>query len=91
MRDEYDARIWNDHHQAYAASLARESEKTNDSQTFRSKPMNHYFDFRVQILSILAAISLSSLAVLGTVGPIDAATPVDAQTADAGIAQGRTA
>jgi hypothetical protein len=84
MRDEYDARFWNDHHRAFVATVSGWAQRHEDRQAFRRKTMTHIHDFRLHLLAALAAISVSSLTILGTIGPIDTAAPAVGQTAEAG-------
>lgn len=83
MRDEFDARLWNDNHAEFAAGLDRAASQL--AHSFRRSTMT---GLRSRLTAALGAIAISSVFVLGTIGPIDAgAAPalVDASTAPAAL------
>lgn len=53
--------------------------------------MTQLHDIRLQVLAALAALSVSSLAILGTVGPIDATASATATDAPAGVSDRQAA
>jgi hypothetical protein len=85
MRDEFDARFWADHHHAFSSSVADGTRRLKNNLTFRSNTVTQLPNIRFQILAALAALSASSLTILGTIGPIDTAAPIDGPSAEASV------
>lgn len=66
MRDEFDARFWNDHHQDFGDAVDEAAGKLRRAFRFRL-PAN--------LLAAVAAVAISSVTVLSAIGPVQANTP----------------
>ncbi|MBC2778454.1 hypothetical protein [Parasphingopyxis marina] len=82
MRDEFDARLWADHHSVFTRSVTDAIRRLKNNHMFRSTTMTQLPNIRLQFLAALAALSVSGLTILGTIGPIDTAAPVDGFNAE---------